>query len=88
MQAAPHPPGRLTLPSQLLTVRCFVYHGSASTDVAATIRTDLMVPDTTLAHLAAACTTRMAERAEAQARHAAAQSAAPAGITQGSLQLR
>ena len=38
MQAAPHPPGRLTLPSQLLTDRRFVYHGSASTDVAATIR--------------------------------------------------
>lgn len=56
--------------------------------LAKAIRTDLMVPDTTLAHLAAACTTRMAERAEAQARHAAAQSAAPAGITQGSLQLR
>ncbi|MFZ7311611.1 BRO-N domain-containing protein [Comamonas jiangduensis] len=56
--------------------------------LAKAIRTDLMVPDTTLAHLAAACTARMAERAEAQARHAAAQSAAPAGITQGSLQLR
>ena len=56
--------------------------------LAKAIRTDLMVPDTTLAHLAAACTTRMAERAEAQARHAAAQSAAPAVITQGSLQLR
>lgn len=38
MQAAPHPPGRLTLPSQLLTDRRFVYHGAASTDVAATIR--------------------------------------------------
>ena len=52
--------------------------------LAKAIRTDLMVPDTTLAHLAAACTTRMAERAEAQARYAAA----PAGITQGNLQLR
>ena len=38
MQAASHPPGRLTLPSQLLTDRSFVYHDSASTDVAATIR--------------------------------------------------
>ena len=32
------------------------------------IRTDLMVPDTALANLAAACTQRMAERAEVQER--------------------
>ena len=38
MQAASLPPGRLTLPSQPLTDRSFVYHDSASTDVAATIR--------------------------------------------------
>ena len=43
------------------------------------IRTDLLVPDTTLANLAAACTHRMAERAECQARRNA---------TQGALQLR
>ena len=35
--------------------------------LAKAIRTDLMVPDTTLANLAAACTHRMAERAESQA---------------------
>lgn len=52
------------------------------------IRTDLMVPDTTLANLAAACTHRMAERAECQARRTAVQGAATVGLTQGSLQLR
>lgn len=52
------------------------------------IRTDLMVPDTTLANLAAACTSRMAERAECQARRAAVQGAAAVGLAQGSLQLR
>lgn len=55
------------------------------------IRTDLMVADTTLANLAAACTTRMAERAEVQARCAAAQSPGTAGIAgtaQSKLQLR
>lgn len=55
------------------------------------IRTDLMVADTTLANLAAACTSRMAERAEVQARCAAAQSPGTAGIAgmaQGKLQLR
>ncbi len=35
------------------------------------IRTDLMVPDTALANLAAACTQRMAEQAEVQERNAA-----------------
>ena len=35
------------------------------------IRTDLMVPDTALANLAAACTQRMAERAEFEARRSA-----------------
>ena len=36
--------------------------------LAKAIRTDLMVPDTALAHLAAACTQRMAEQAEFEAR--------------------
>ncbi len=35
------------------------------------IRTDLMVPDTALANLAAACTQRMTERAEFEARRSA-----------------
>jgi prophage antirepressor-like protein len=51
------------------------------------IRTDLMVPDTTLANLAAACTQRMAECAEFQARRSA-QQATPQGQTQSKLQLR
>lgn len=53
--------------------------------LAKAIRTDLIVPDTTLAHLAAACTLRMAERAEAQARRTAA---ATAPAAQATLQLR
>lgn len=53
--------------------------------LAKAIRTDLMVPDTTLANLAAACTLRMAERAEAQARRTAA---ATAPAAQATLQLR
>lgn len=53
--------------------------------LAKAIRTDLMVPDTTLANLAAACTLRMAERAEAQARRTAA---ATAPAAQTALQLR
>lgn len=64
--------------------------------LAKAIRTDLILPDTTLAHLAAACTTRMAEITEAQARRAAAQSATQTGAAskaqgaahQGRLQLR
>ena len=64
--------------------------------LAKAIRTDLILPDTTLAHLAAACTTRMAEITEAQARRAAAQSATLTGAAskaqgaahQGRLQLR
>lgn len=64
--------------------------------LAKAIRTDLILPDTTLAHLAAACTTRMAEITEAQARRAAAQNTALAGAAskaqgaahQGRLQLR
>ena len=64
--------------------------------LAKAIRTDLILPDTTLAHLAAACTTRMAEITEAQARRAAAQSTTLAGAAskaqgaahQGRLQLR
>lgn len=51
------------------------------------IRTDLMVPDTTLANLAAACTQRMAECAEFQARRSA-QQASTQGLTQSKLQLR
>lgn len=51
------------------------------------IRTDLMVPDTTLANLAAACTQRMAECAEFQARRSAEQ-ASTQGLTQSKLQLR
>ena len=39
--------------------------------LAKAIRTDLMVPDTALANLAAACTQRMAERAEFEARRSA-----------------
>jgi len=46
-----------------------------------------MVPDTTLANFAAACTQRMAERAESQARRSA-QQATPQGQTQSKLQLR
>lgn len=64
--------------------------------LAKAIRTDLILPDTTLAHLAATCTTRMAEITEAQARRAAAQSATQTGAAskaqgpahQGCLQLR
>lgn len=52
--------------------------------LAKAIRTDLIVPDTTLANLAAACTHRMAERAECQARRAASQNL----CMQDSLQLR
>ena len=55
--------------------------------LAKAIRTDLMVPDTTLANLAAACTHRMAERAECQALRAAA-STGQIHDHQGSLQLR
>ena len=55
--------------------------------LAKAIRTDLMVPDTTLANLAAACTHRMAERAECQALRAAASTGQIHGH-QGSLQLR
>ena len=51
------------------------------------IRTDLMVPDTTLANLAAACTQRMAECAEFQARRSG-QQVPTQGQTQAKLQLR
>lgn len=56
--------------------------------LAKAIRTDLMVPDTALANLVAACTHRMAGRAEIQARRTATPNAAPSGFGQGSLQLR
>lgn len=51
------------------------------------IRTDLMVPDTTLANLATACTQRLANHAEAQERRSA-QQASTQGLTQSKLQLR
>lgn len=38
MQAAPHPPGRLTLPSQLLTDKHFVYTKAINTDITQTLR--------------------------------------------------
>ena len=54
------------------------------------IRTDLMVSDTTLAKLAAACTQRLAERTERQAQQqqTAAQSLPASSGPQGRLQLR
>ena len=51
------------------------------------IRTDLMVPDTTLANLATACTQRLANHAEAQERRSTLQ-ACTQGLTQSKLQLR
>lgn len=56
--------------------------------LAKAIRTDLMVPDTALAHLAAACTTRMVENAECHARRTATQGTSPTGFAKDSLQLR
>lgn len=51
------------------------------------IRTDLMVPDITLANLATACTQRLATHAEAQERRST-QQAGMQGQTQSKLQLR
>ena len=38
MQATPRPPGRLTLPSQLLTDKHFVYTKAINTDITQTMR--------------------------------------------------